>query len=345
MLALAAACAVLAAAPPAPARSPRPPAAPGAPAAPAAPKEPVVVDLTPAGIAATISVPAGTTMKESFGDAALKNGPRFQLLVHPGDRDLARWKAEVVANDVNKLKRWVSEAPDALVYETTVMNKPEFHFVANVDVGGKRISCEDDKGPVYALADVQAMLAACRTLKPTGRAAAAAPAGSSTGPRAASAPDPGATVALTAGQEKELREAIPALFAAPDAKLKVARLRPFAAFGKPWFCGQARKKIAGLEGKCAMFQSGQLTLAADSPVLSGYRVVYDKSANVVAAVADLKPDYGGGTFRDVVVPLLEEKWGKAQAQGDRLTWAVHKDLTMMLAREGGHWQILEIYKQ
>jgi hypothetical protein len=297
------------------------------------------IDLTPAGIPGVISVPAGTKFRDAFGDAELKNAPRFQLVVHPSSRDIAKAKAEIAANTVNKLKRWITDAPDALVYESAVGRSPksEFHFLANVPLGARTVSCEDEKGPFFSLADVQAMLAACRTLKATGAAAAKAPAKPAEAEKRAF---------LSAEQQKQLQEAIPALFGETDPKLKVARFKAFANVKKGMYCDGIKKKVAGVEGNCALLKSGYLTLPPDSPVLSGYRFGYDRTSNLITSVADLKPEFGIGGFRDTVVPLLEAKWGKGTAMsGGRTGWVAHKNLNIIVSHDGGHWQIQEIYPQ
>jgi hypothetical protein len=56
------------------------------------------------------------------------------------------------------------ETADALLYESTVMGKSEFHFAANVKAGPTIYGAEDTKGPAYTKADAELMLKCFRTL-------------------------------------------------------------------------------------------------------------------------------------------------------------------------------------
>lgn len=112
-----------------------------------------------------LMAPEGATAKEQFGALEVKAGDGFQLEVHSGPTDMAARKKEIASNDVNKLKRYVTEAPDAIVYESEVMSKNEFHFLATIKVGDAEFSCENSKGPTYTQAQIEAMLAACKSIK------------------------------------------------------------------------------------------------------------------------------------------------------------------------------------
>ena len=147
-------------------------AAPGggaaAPAPAAAPKL-ALLDASAAGEAYKgwkLMAPEGATAKEDFGALAVAAGAGFQLEVHSGAVDMAARKKEIESNDVNKLKRYVTDTPEAIVFESDVgMGKPEFHFLAAIKVGGEDFSCENTKGPIYTQAQIEAMLQACKSLK------------------------------------------------------------------------------------------------------------------------------------------------------------------------------------
>ncbi len=111
-----------------------------------------------------LQAPEGATAKEDFGALAVKAGDGFQLEVNSGAVDMAARKKEIAANDVNKLKRYVVEAPDTVIYESEVMDKSEFHFLAAIKIGGEDWSCENAKGPIYTQAQIQAMVDACKSI-------------------------------------------------------------------------------------------------------------------------------------------------------------------------------------
>jgi hypothetical protein len=113
-----------------------------------------------------LTAPEGAVAKEDFGALSVKAGDTFQLEVHSGKADMVARKKEIEGNDVNKLKRYLTDTADAIVYESDAgMGKPEFHFLAAVKVGDADVSCEDTKGPFYTQAQVEAMLKACQSLK------------------------------------------------------------------------------------------------------------------------------------------------------------------------------------
>ena len=78
--------------------------------------------------------------------------------------DIAAYKKESDANDINKVKRYLVDTPDALLYESEVMGQNEFHFYGNVTVGDRTFNCEDIKGPRHMQADVEAMWKSCQSL-------------------------------------------------------------------------------------------------------------------------------------------------------------------------------------
>jgi hypothetical protein len=134
-------------------------------ATPAAPVKLAALSIEDAGIDATLQAPEGAKAAEEFGSVVVSAGESFQLQINSNHADLAASKKEIEANTVNKLKSFVTDSPTELVYETEVMGKAEFHFLANVELDGAKYNCEDKKGQAFTKADVDAMLAACKSLK------------------------------------------------------------------------------------------------------------------------------------------------------------------------------------
>lgn len=136
----------------------------------AKPAEPVKLAslvLEDVGLEATVQAPEGAKAADEFGAYVVTAGESFQLQINTSAADLAARKAEIEGNTVNKLKAFVTENETELVYETEVMGKAEFHFVANVELDGAKYNCEDKKGQAFTQADVDAMLAACKSLAAT----------------------------------------------------------------------------------------------------------------------------------------------------------------------------------
>ena len=113
-----------------------------------------------------LMAPEGATAKEDFGALSVSDGKGFQLEVHSGAADIASRKKEIESNDVNKLKRYITDAPDAVVYESDPgMGGKQVHFIASVKLGDAEFYCENSKGPTYTQAQTEVMLQSCRSLK------------------------------------------------------------------------------------------------------------------------------------------------------------------------------------
>jgi hypothetical protein len=131
----------------------------------------VPLDLSAAGLKATIQAPAGSKASDEFGIAvAVRKPPHFAISLEAtddGPKHIASSRKFAVDNDQQKLKAFYVDSPDALLFETSFIGNKLFHFVTTVKVGGKTYSCEDKKDADnnYTRADVDAMLAACRSLK------------------------------------------------------------------------------------------------------------------------------------------------------------------------------------
>ncbi len=136
------------------------------------PPPPAAAKLAPLDLSAvgedwkgwTITAPEGATAKDSFGAAEVAAGATFQLDLRSSKGDVAGFKKEIAANDMNKVKQFLVDTADALIYESEVMGQNEFHLYGNVKVGDKEVNCEDVKGPRYMQADVEAMWKACTSL-------------------------------------------------------------------------------------------------------------------------------------------------------------------------------------
>jgi len=134
---------------------------------PAKPVKLAKVSLEDSGLDATLQAPEGAKVAEEFGAYTVKAGESFQLEIHASAADLAARKKEITDNTVNKLKKFVTESETALVYETEVMGKGEFHFVSNKELDGAKYYCEDTKGRAFTQAEIEAMVAACDSLTAT----------------------------------------------------------------------------------------------------------------------------------------------------------------------------------
>jgi hypothetical protein len=116
--------------------------------------------------AMTMDAPPGAKAKDGILGVEISNGSNFQ--VELGDaKDMASLKKEIEKNPLNQLKKIHVETKDVLLYESQIKGQPntEFHFLANVPVGGKTVGAEDMKGGTYTKAQAELMVKCVQSLK------------------------------------------------------------------------------------------------------------------------------------------------------------------------------------
>lgn len=115
-----------------------------------------------------LQAPAGATAKEDFGALVVSDGAGFQLQVNTGAADFAASKKEIEANDVNKFKKYLTDSPDTLVYQSDLGMGPnpiQVHFLANVKIGGADYNCENVKGATtFTEAQTKVMVDSCKSI-------------------------------------------------------------------------------------------------------------------------------------------------------------------------------------
>ena len=111
-----------------------------------------------------MQAPEGATAADDFGSLVVKKGANFQVEISSSPKDIEGLKKEIKSNTLNKLKSFLVDTPIAILYESAVMGKSEFHFAANIKAGGTMFGAEDTKGPVYTRADAELMLKSFQTL-------------------------------------------------------------------------------------------------------------------------------------------------------------------------------------
>ena len=113
-----------------------------------------------------VMAPGGAAARDDYGSIEITMNPEFQMEISEEDAvDFLARKKEIEANGINKLKKYHVDTADTLIYETEIMGKSEFHFIATVTVGEALYLCEDQRGPVFSQAAVATMLATCRSTR------------------------------------------------------------------------------------------------------------------------------------------------------------------------------------
>jgi len=108
-----------------------------------------VLDLTKYGKPFAMFIPDTTNAKleivqQSYGALDIKVGKVFAISINDAAADLEMTKNDIKTDEVNKLKSFIAEEPNAILWESEIM-QPEFHFLVNQKIGNAEFSFEDVK--------------------------------------------------------------------------------------------------------------------------------------------------------------------------------------------------------
>ncbi|MCC6372056.1 MAG: hypothetical protein IT236_13715 [Bacteroidia bacterium] len=131
-----------------------------------------IVDLSRYGKPFAIFVPDTVAAKlsiteQSSGALEIKVGKTFGVSINEQNADLALRKEDIKSDEVNKLKSFVKEEPNAIMWESAI-TEPEFHFIVNQKIGNSEYSFEDlfnSEGNTYGKDAVQKMFDSCKNIK------------------------------------------------------------------------------------------------------------------------------------------------------------------------------------
>lgn len=131
-------------------------------------------DLSSLGTPITINVPDTTktqleVISQGSGSVMIKSGKDFQLIITPGEGDFQLKKDDLAVDDVKKLKRYVTEEPTLLIWESQISGlEPEFHFYTSVKVGNDSYVVENIKeNDIFSEAAIKKMVEATKSIKAT----------------------------------------------------------------------------------------------------------------------------------------------------------------------------------
>ena len=105
------------------------------------------------------------TIAQSSGEYLIKVGNTFQISVLENAGDIAQRKADITNDDVNKLKKYVTDDATTLMWESGIADMSEFHFYHIAKVGDRTYVFEDVKGEPFTQEATQKMLDACKQAK------------------------------------------------------------------------------------------------------------------------------------------------------------------------------------
>jgi hypothetical protein len=127
------------------------------------------IDISRTGMNMNVLIPDSTkggldTVLQTYGTYEIKRGA-FQIAITEDGGDVTSKKADNANDDVNKVKQYVIDEPNTLLWESGIGDLSEFHFFYSVKFGERTFVFEDIKGDAFTKEDVQKMLDACKAAK------------------------------------------------------------------------------------------------------------------------------------------------------------------------------------
>ena len=124
-------------------------------------------DISKTGMNAYVLIPDSTvgvldTTVQSDGKYLIKVGKDFQISITETNGDIAQQKADIVGDDVNKLKKYSVDDATTLMWESGIGDMSEFHFYYINKLGERTYVFEDIKGEPFSEQAVQKMLDAAK---------------------------------------------------------------------------------------------------------------------------------------------------------------------------------------
>ncbi len=127
-------------------------------------------DIGKTGMNVLVLIPDSTggvldTVMQSSGEYLVKIGKDFQVSVVETAGDLNQRKADIAGDDVNKLKKYITDDATTLMWESGIGEMSEFHFYHIAKLGDRTYVFEDIKGEPFSQQAVQKMLDASKLSK------------------------------------------------------------------------------------------------------------------------------------------------------------------------------------
>lgn len=136
-----------------------------------APEGMQVLNLNRYGKPFSIFVPDTTKVhlvitEQSSGALEIKAGNNFGISINEQHADLELLRNDLKADDVNKLKAMIVDEPEAIMWESEIV-QPEFHFFINKKINNAEYSFEDIKSTEaepFKKEATQRMFDACKNI-------------------------------------------------------------------------------------------------------------------------------------------------------------------------------------
>ena len=118
------------------------------------------------GFEVLTKAPTGVKAIEQYGSVKISNGAKFQVELNSVyDYSIAAAKKEIEANDINKLKKYVVDEPNGIIYQSEVMGQIQYHFMYFLIGEEESYYFQNVKGPTYDLESTKVMYNAAKASK------------------------------------------------------------------------------------------------------------------------------------------------------------------------------------
>jgi hypothetical protein len=135
-------------------------------AKPAAKAETALLDLTPAGINATIEVPKDVKILDNKYDVTIGNGKDITILIEKTTESFSAIKAAVAANDIRGFVKFVQEDANGFIAEIKPLSSTEYDFYYFATIGGESYTLSNVRSEHHPELDpIKAMYGYAKTIK------------------------------------------------------------------------------------------------------------------------------------------------------------------------------------
>ena len=128
------------------------------------------VDISSSGMNINVLVPDsnfGTldTVLTSFGSYHIKRGKDFQISITEDGGTTVTKKEDNKNADLLKVKQYIIDEPNTLMWESGIADISEFHFFYSAKIGNRTFVFENLKDESFSKEAIQKMLDACKNAR------------------------------------------------------------------------------------------------------------------------------------------------------------------------------------
>jgi len=107
-------------------------------------------------------------VEQSNGALDIKVGKSFAISINEQAADINMRKEDIKTDEVNKLKSYITDEPNAIMWESEIAEQPQFHFLMNQKIGNSDYNFEDihdTEAPTLGKDAIQKMYDSAKNIK------------------------------------------------------------------------------------------------------------------------------------------------------------------------------------